>query len=69
MNITEQKKTDAFWKDESGVSIPFSRITATERFKEKNAFKVMQQALAIQQSIIDFKHTLKKFLKVYLINQ
>src|SRR6185312_7180999 len=59
MNITEQKKTDQFWKDEAGINIPFNRINDTERFKEKHAFKIATKALAIQQSIAEFKEYVK----------
>lgn len=50
--------TDSFWIDESGVSIPFSRVTDLEKLKEKSAFKILKDAQKINKQLFDFKKML-----------
>ncbi|MBA3900978.1 MAG: DUF3164 family protein [Bacteroidetes bacterium] len=43
------------WTDESGVTIPANRITASEKLRENKAAKLLKQALALNEKLVSFK--------------
>jgi len=66
MNITEQKKTDKTWNDETGAAIPFNRVRASERLREARAARLAKQALSISNSMKDFKENVRKTSEVII---
>ena len=60
MNITKQTSKDKFWKDETGMEVPFGRITALEKMKENNAYTLSITAKKIHDNIKDFKAHIAK---------
>lgn len=54
MKITHTPK-DPIWIDESGISIPFNRITPTEKLFERSASKLLKSALAVNKQLMIFK--------------
>ena len=59
MTITKQVPSDKHWKDEAGNQIPYSRITASERMMEKDAYKIASAAMKLNASLKDFKLFIK----------
>jgi hypothetical protein len=57
MNITTQIK-EKFWNDETGQAIPANRILPLEKAKEKAAYKLAKEALAINQKLAAFKENI-----------
>ena len=53
--ILHQTAKDQLWHDESGTSVPYNRITALERLKEKHSNKLAKSAQKLQNSLIEFK--------------
>lgn len=58
--IKQHKSTDATWTDDKGITIPYSRITGTERLKEKLAFKIATDAQKLNKEISEFKKYVEK---------
>lgn len=58
--MTEQKKTDPLWKDETGMQIPFTRTTASERLRERTAHSILKKANIINEELKAFKEIIKK---------
>lgn len=54
MKVTHTSK-DINWIDESGTSIPFNRITQTEKLMESSSAKLLKNATAINKQLADFK--------------
>ena len=54
MKITHTSK-DQNWIDESGTSIPFTRIKAVEKLHERKSAQLLKQALNINNQLKDFK--------------
>lgn len=52
MNHTPKNKT---WSDPKGIAIPYSRIDALERLREKNAAVLHKEALDLEKRIAAFK--------------
>jgi len=51
---------DSEWADESGVSIPFNRITKAEKLKERTLNKMLKKALNLSKQLADFKTKVEK---------
>jgi len=52
------KTSDQMWEDESGVSIPFNRITKAERLMERHSAKILRDALAANNKLIALRDTI-----------
>ncbi|MGE0636020.1 MAG: DUF3164 family protein [Bacteroidia bacterium] len=48
------------WKDEAGVEIPASRITATEKLREKMSDKVLKTAQAASAALSELKELIRQ---------
>lgn len=59
MKITHTSK-DQIWIDESGISIPFNRITPTEKLFERSTAKLLKDGLQINKNLVDFKKLIQK---------
>lgn len=67
-----QKSSDSTWIDEQGVSIPYNRINASERFNEKKSNQLLKMAMKINGQLTSFKNLVneacaeayQKFLEV-----
>jgi hypothetical protein len=55
MKITEHKPSDKFWTDEKGVQIPVSRVTPTEKRKERSSAKLATEATRLNSALSKFK--------------
>lgn len=55
-----QTPKDKFWVDESGLEIPFNRISKAERLIEKNTAKIRKEAIAINAKMVEFKEMVKQ---------
>lgn len=51
----QQKSSDKIWKDESGMEIPYSRITGHERLCERETARALKKAIDIHKRLADFK--------------
>ncbi len=58
MTIKQQTSKDLIWKDEIETPVPYKRITASEKIKEKHAYTLAKGALALNKSITDYKTTI-----------
>ncbi|HZW63606.1 MAG TPA: DUF3164 family protein [Flavobacteriaceae bacterium] len=56
---TQFKSNDAFWIDETGIEIPYSRTTKAERLMERHSAKILKQALKINSQLSSFKSTIR----------
>ena len=59
----KQLPKDGMWTDESGLSIPYNRTTVLERLKEKEAFSLYSDALAINKKLVDFKTKISEIVE------
>jgi hypothetical protein len=50
------------WTDESGMSIPLSRITGLERKTESSISRIYKDAKALSEKLEEFKSTVKKLM-------
>lgn len=48
-------KKDKFWIDENGTHVPFQSLTNVEKLKEKTAFGLAKEAMAINKKLASFK--------------
>ncbi len=46
---------DKVWTDHTGLAIPVTRISATERLQEKHAHTLLAEAQALEARIAAFK--------------
>lgn len=53
--ILQHTSKDQFWKDESGISVPYNRITPLERKKERFANKLAKSAQKACEILLSFK--------------
>lgn len=53
--MKKQTSKDKFWVDESGNSIPFSRITPLEKKKERVSFSILQNAKFASLQLAELK--------------
>lgn len=60
MNIYKQTPSQKFWKDESGTSIPVSRLTRSEKLAEKASYAIATKALKISGDLSAFKAEIKQ---------
>jgi len=49
---------DQFWTDESGIQIPYNRITGSERKKEKNAYSIVKKAQKAAEILKEVKQAI-----------
>lgn len=50
-----QKSSDKFWTDESGIQIPYARVTKVERLHERSSYKIVKAALDTSKRLSDLK--------------
>ncbi len=55
MKIKEQKNENNAWIDEKGISVPYNRVTKTERLKEKLSVSISKAAIALNNTLVEFK--------------
>lgn len=58
LEINQQKSSDLTWLDESGLQIPFKRISPSERKREKDLANLARKALGLNSNLIAFKRHL-----------
>lgn len=51
---------DKIWTDHTGLAIPVTRISATERLQEKHAHTLLAEAQALEARIVAFKERVAK---------
>lgn len=51
----QQTPKDAVWKDAKGVGVPYNRTSALERLKERNAHRVLKEAMKVNQALTALK--------------
>ncbi|MBK5213400.1 MAG: DUF3164 family protein [Flavobacteriaceae bacterium] len=56
----QQKAKDGMWTDESGVQIPYNRITSVERLMERHSWKILKGAQDINKRLADFKDMIRE---------
>ena len=62
LNYQIQKPKSA-WTDETGITIPFDRLSKLERTKERLSGKILKNAFKINTSLIAFKEEIDEALK------
>lgn len=55
MTPTQQTPKDKVWKDAKGDPIPYTRTTALERLQERNAHKLLAEALRVEKALLSLK--------------
>jgi hypothetical protein len=56
MNINQQlPKAKTTWQDETGIHIPVNRIQASEKLREKQAYTIAKEAMAISSKLATLK--------------
>lgn len=60
ITISRQGTKVEFWTDESGIKIPFNRITKTEKLRETRAYQFAKKALALSKDLAEFKAELEE---------
>lgn len=60
MQLNEQNSPNKMWYDEKNIGIPVSRITKTEKVKEKSALVIAKNALSLKDALLKFKNTCKE---------
>ena len=50
-----QTSKNTVWKDETGMEIPYNRITPLERMKEKSAQNILVSAVKLNKNLTEFK--------------
>lgn len=60
MKLTQQTSKNQNWIDEAGNSIPYNRLTGSEKLREKSAHTLAKQAFALNARISEFKTLVKK---------
>lgn len=58
--VNYQKSSDKLWKDENGLSIPYSRTTKTERLMERRSNQLLNHALKVNEKLVDLKQEIKE---------
>lgn len=53
-------KKDRVWIDENGTNVPFITLTEVEKLKEKTAFGLAKEAMAINKKLVAFKERIAK---------
>ncbi len=53
-------KKDRVWIDENGTNVPFVTLTEVEKLKEKTAFGLAKEAMAINKKLANFKERIAK---------
>lgn len=53
-------KKDRVWIDENGTNVPFVTLTEVEKLKEKTAFGLAKEAMAINKKLASFKERIAK---------
>jgi len=62
----KQKSNDQFWIDESGVGIPYQRITAAERMMEAKSGQLVKRAKRVNEALVKFKEEINTIsMEVY----
>lgn len=51
----QQKPSNKMWFDESGMEIPFARITKHEKLCETRTAKVLKDAITLNEQLVNFK--------------
>lgn len=57
------QKSNAPWNDETGVPIPFNRISKIEKLKEQITGYIIRDSLRINKSLEDFKSHVESYLQ------
>lgn len=60
MKVNQQKSNDQFWKDEAGMSIPYSRVSPYERKVERVLAKKAKDAIKLHESLAAYKLSLQQ---------
>lgn len=59
MKINQQKAADQNWKDETGIQIPYNRITSYERKSERTIAQISREAVKLNELLTKFKAGVK----------
>ncbi len=59
MKITHKSK-EKFWKDETNTSIPYNRVTKSERLMERYSATILRKAKSINKELRIFKEDIRK---------
>lgn len=58
--VTVHNSKCTFWKDESGVEIPYNRTTKAERLMERHSAKILRDALVVNKRLAEFKDLIRE---------
>lgn len=61
LNHTTQKGKE--WIDETGIAIPFNRISTSEKLKEKLSIKMVKEALLLNELLLKFKLSIDESIR------
>lgn len=66
ITINQQKSSSPLWRDETGMEIPFNRITPYERLAERTTAKLAKEAEKVHNGLTEFKTLIKnEAIKLY----
>jgi hypothetical protein len=57
--MKQQTPADKVWTDAKGTTIPYNRTTALERLQERNAHKVLAEAIKAQAALTSLKELIR----------
>lgn len=60
--MLKQTTKDKMWIDESGQQIPYNRTTASERMKERYAYKLLTEAEKINTQLASYKELISEIV-------
>ena len=60
MNVKKQTPSDKLWKDETGLEVPFNRITKSEKLREVKSYQLVTEAAKINAKLKEFKEMIRE---------
>lgn len=60
MNVKKQTPSDKLWKDETGLEVPFNRITKSEKLREVKSYQLVTEAAKINAKLKEFKELIRE---------
>lgn len=55
-----QKPNEKVWTDESGNQVQVSRLSGSEKLKERISYKILRDAVRLHNELLDFKDKVRK---------
>lgn len=60
MKVNQQKSSEQLWKDETGMQIPYARVSGYERKAERVLSKVAKDAIRLNAALASYKDSFRQ---------